>query len=107
MLALGFGSHIRVRSATQLGTGLCQVLRLTSSAGVRLAQIWKDALSSTAKSPYMSHELPGKLVEDVRFRPYDDILAIGHDSGVTTMVRANPCVTCEALADARRLSSLW
>ena len=50
-------------------------------------QIWKDAFVTKAKSPYMSHELPGKQVHDVRFRPYDDILAIGHDQGVFSMVR--------------------
>ena len=45
---------------------------------VWLCQIWADALRTKAKSPYMSHSLQGKRVGTVAFRPYEDILGIGH-----------------------------
>ena len=51
-------------------------------------QVWKDALVSKAKDPYMRHELPGRLVDSVRFRPFEDVLGIGHAEGVSTMVRS-------------------
>lgn len=41
---------------------------------------------SKARSPYMRHELPGRLITAARFRPYDDLLAIGHSGGVTTLL---------------------
>ena len=48
--------------------------------------MWKDCFAEKAKSPYMSHELPGRQVHDIRFRPYDDVLAIGHDHGISSMI---------------------
>lgn len=39
-----------------------------------------------AAAPYMLHDLPGRTVSRVRFRPYDDILAIGHAKGVSTLI---------------------
>lgn len=39
-----------------------------------------------AKSPYLKHEFPGNAVVGVRFRPYDDVLAVGHGKGVTTLI---------------------
>ena len=51
-----------------------------------MPQIWKDALRTKAAAPYMSHELPSRHVETVRFRPFDDSLTIGHDAGISSMV---------------------
>ncbi len=58
----------------------------------------------------MSHSLPGnKRVGSVAFRPYEDILGVGHDGGVSSMVvpgsgepnydafEANPCVPPTAM----------
>lgn len=39
-----------------------------------------------AKSPYLKHELPGNAVASVRFRPFDDILAIGHGKGLSSLI---------------------
>jgi U3 small nucleolar RNA-associated protein 7 len=49
-------------------------------------QVWKDALVTKARDPYMRHEIPGSAVETVRFRPFEDVLAIGHANGICTMV---------------------
>lgn len=39
-----------------------------------------------ASAPYMRHELPGRPVECVRFKPFDDILAVGTASGLASMI---------------------
>lgn len=39
-----------------------------------------------AKSPYLRHELPAKTVVSLRFRPYDDICAIGHSGGLSSII---------------------
>lgn len=39
-----------------------------------------------ARAPYLKHEFPGNAVLGVRFRPYDDVLAVGHGKGVTTLI---------------------
>ncbi|CAK4317719.1 unnamed protein product [Aphanomyces euteiches] len=49
-------------------------------------EIWKDALSTKASSPYMTHRMPGKVPNSVRFRPYEDVLSIGHSVGFSNMV---------------------
>jgi hypothetical protein len=36
----------------------------------------------------MRHELPGSRVEGLRFRPFEDILGVGHAQGFATMVGA-------------------
>ncbi len=62
-------------------------------------QVWKDALVLKAKDPYMRHEQPGSLVETVRFRPFEDVLGIGHADGISTIVSERSLVQCcEALS---------
>jgi len=48
-----------------------------------------------ASAPYMTHALPGRPVASVRFKPYDDILAVGTALGLCSMIvpgagEANP-----------------
>ena len=50
-------------------------------------QVWKDALTAKATAPYLRHSLPGKRIESARFRPFEDILGLGHSTGVSSMVR--------------------
>jgi U3 small nucleolar RNA-associated protein 7 len=57
-------------------------------------QVWKDAIREKAKSPYLNHLMPGSAVCSVRYRPYEDLLGVGHAGGVTTMVRAGSCSGC-------------
>ena len=49
-------------------------------------QLWKDALSTKAQEPYMTHPMPGRTVHELRFRPFEDILGVGHSHGITTAV---------------------
>ena len=42
--------------------------------------------SSKAKAPYLRHELPGQTVVSLRFQPYEDICAIGHSNGFTSII---------------------
>lgn len=52
----------------------------------RRVQIWKDALVYKAKSPYLNHEVSGGLIHDLKFRPYEDVLGIGHRGGVSSIL---------------------
>ncbi|KAK9462150.1 WD40-repeat-containing domain protein [Lipomyces oligophaga] len=48
--------------------------------------VWNDAFRTKQKSPYMTHLSPGSIVNDVKFCPFDDVLAFGHDNGVTSLI---------------------
>lgn len=39
-----------------------------------------------ARAPYMTHELPGRPVARVRFKPFDDVLALGTALGLCSMI---------------------
>ncbi|KAL4534869.1 hypothetical protein Ndes2526A_g05736 [Nannochloris sp. 'desiccata'] len=52
----------------------------------RRVQVWKDALSEKAQAPYMTHTVQAGVLADVAFCPYEDILALGHSGGVSTMI---------------------
>ena len=41
---------------------------------------------SKAASPYLRHDLPGRPVSSVRFRPFEDSCAVGHASGIATLI---------------------
>jgi U3 small nucleolar RNA-associated protein 7 len=50
-------------------------------------QIWNEALKTKAKSPYLNHQfVNGSKVYDVKFCPYEDVLAVGHSKGVTNIL---------------------
>ena len=51
-------------------------------------QIWKDALRTKAKSPYMRHAIPGSVIASggLRFRPFEDALMLGHSKGLSSIV---------------------
>lgn len=46
----------------------------------------RDAGVKKAISPYLRHQLPGNVVSCVRFRPYDDVMAIGHTGGLSSII---------------------
>ena len=52
----------------------------------RRVQVWKDALGYKAKAPYLNHEVQGGLLHSLRFRPYEDVLGIGHEGGISSML---------------------
>ena len=48
-------------------------------------QVWKDALQSKQRSPYLSHELPARQVSECRFCPFEDVLGVGHSGGFASL----------------------
>jgi U3 small nucleolar RNA-associated protein 7 len=59
LVAIGFGSHL---------------------------QVWRDSLSTKAKGPYMRHELPGSCVSSACWRPFEDVLGVGHAKGFASIL---------------------
>eukprot|EP00940_MAST-03C_sp_MAST-3C-sp2_P002347 g2347.t1 len=49
-------------------------------------QIWKDIFRTKQKMPYMRHFMPGCAVANLRYRPYEDVLAVGHSKGMSSML---------------------
>jgi U3 small nucleolar RNA-associated protein 7 len=47
--------------------------------------IWKDGLQIKQKTAYLHHTAHGN-VSSLRFCPYEDVLAIGHSAGLSTML---------------------
>ncbi|KAI9101341.1 WD40-repeat-containing domain protein [Phlyctochytrium arcticum] len=48
--------------------------------------IWKDFAKSKQKEPYMSHLQPSSTISSLRFCPYEDVLALGHTGGISSIV---------------------
>jgi len=48
-------------------------------------QVWKDALRTKQKSPYMTQRLKGPT-RQVRFVPFEDVLVSSHDKGITSLI---------------------
>lgn len=51
-----------------------------------VVKIWKDAIHTRNKQPYLVHELLGHQIVEAKFRPYEDVLCVGYDAGVKTIV---------------------
>jgi len=49
-------------------------------------QVWRNALAAKADSPYVRHLVPGQQVVSARFRPFEDVLGIGHSAGVQALL---------------------
>lgn len=49
-------------------------------------QVWKDALAAKQKSPYLTHTIPNGTLRRSRFVPYEDVLALGHSGGLSTVL---------------------
>jgi U3 small nucleolar RNA-associated protein 7 len=52
------------------------------------ATFWSpEALTTNVKDPYMHHSIAGcGPVETIRFRPFQDVCAIGHSTGISSIV---------------------
>ncbi|KAL8452118.1 hypothetical protein Emag_002521 [Eimeria magna] len=59
LVSLGFGSHV---------------------------QIWKDVFTKKKATLYMTHETPGEQVSCLRFRPFEDVCALGTSGGVSGLL---------------------
>lgn len=49
-------------------------------------QVWKDVFQQKQKKPYMRHFMAGSQVSNARFRPFEDVMAVGHSSGLSSML---------------------
>jgi U3 small nucleolar RNA-associated protein 7 len=51
------------------------------------ATFWSpESLKRKVKQPYMHHPIPCSSVETLRFRPFEDICALGHSQGISSIV---------------------
>lgn len=58
---------------------------LAVGTGPRIS-VWKDTTKSKQKEPYMTHMLPGSILESMEFCPFEDILGVGHRNGFSSLV---------------------
>eukprot|EP00252_Welwitschia_mirabilis_P020766 TRINITY_DN5154_c0_g2_i1.p1 TRINITY_DN5154_c0_g2~~TRINITY_DN5154_c0_g2_i1.p1 ORF type:complete len:518 (+),score=112.05 TRINITY_DN5154_c0_g2_i1:275-1828(+) len=50
-------------------------------------EVWKDALAERPSRPYIRHRLVnGSQINNVAFCPYEDVLAIGHSTGMSSIL---------------------
>ncbi|KAG1180614.1 hypothetical protein G6F70_000550 [Rhizopus microsporus] len=49
-------------------------------------QVWKDAFRTKQTTPYMTHLEEGSPIVDSKFVPYEDILGIGHQKGLSHLI---------------------
>lgn len=115
LVGVGFGSHVQIwgrnfaleesqvsstsslydRSASvgmslhqdrlkNLGKGI--VTREPMSYMSSLRESANELGVTKARSPYLKHELPGRNIISLRFRPFDDVCAVGHSKGVSSMI---------------------
>eukprot|EP00930_Biecheleria_cincta_P070145 TRINITY_DN57796_c0_g1_i1.p1 TRINITY_DN57796_c0_g1~~TRINITY_DN57796_c0_g1_i1.p1 ORF type:complete len:599 (-),score=124.97 TRINITY_DN57796_c0_g1_i1:14-1810(-) len=50
-------------------------------------EVWKDTLtSSKPKRPYITEQYPGRTIENVRFRPFEDACCVGHTEGFGSLI---------------------
>ena len=81
-------TDLSLRCSFTMRHGLCTRSTSQSSSWSAWPQVhvWKDALQHKAKAPYLTHQLNGRAVSSLRFCPYEDVLAIGHAAGLTTIL---------------------
>ena len=55
--------------------------------------MWRDALGTKASAPYLNHLCcgGGARVQQLRFCPYDDVLAVGHSRGISSLLVRATC----------------
>lgn len=72
------------RTATSLDisdTGLLSVGLNTT------VQVWKDAFKTAKQqSPYMTYLEKGSQITDLKFVPFEDVLGVGHQKGISSLI---------------------
>ena len=48
-------------------------------------QVWRNTMKEKQKMPYMKYKAPSQ-VKSVKFIPFEDVMAIGHDQGYSQIV---------------------
>ena len=81
--------HAKGRTVRSLDVSQTGLLAVGYGAQV---DVWKDAISTKASEPYLAHASGSTspcgraAVSRVRFRPYEDVLGIGHERGYESIV---------------------
>jgi len=78
-------SYFSRRAVCDLDISQTGVLAVGSGTDVTF---WKDAIREKQKEPYMKHRVlnGGVQVKGVRFRPFEDVVGIGHSKGFSSIV---------------------
>lgn len=58
---------------------------LAVSSGCRV-EVYKNAMTEGTRDLYMHQMYPSQLVSKVQFRPYEDVLCVGHSAGFGSLV---------------------
>jgi len=90
----GEGRRVHIEAAAAADAGHLASSSSSSSSSSASASAYLNTLRANAaslgvqkaRSPYMRHELPGRTVASLRFRPFDDVCAVGHSGGVESMI---------------------
>lgn len=48
--------------------------------------VWKDLHKGHQDEPYMTHLLPGSKIESAKFVPFEDLLGVGHNKGISSLI---------------------
>jgi U3 small nucleolar RNA-associated protein 7 len=80
LTAVTYGSHVQIWGKDFALEALPVLQNGQALADASMAEV------SKASAPYMRHELPGKMTQRIRFRPFDDIAAVGHSLGVSSLI---------------------
>lgn len=80
-----------VQGARSFGRAVCDVdISMTGLVALGYGghvQVWKDLFSGKRiSSSYMTEDFPGQQVSSLRFRPYEDVLAVGRADGFGTLL---------------------
>jgi len=76
-------SYFTPRPATSLE--ISQTGFLSATCGYQV-QIWKDAFKTKQSAPYMQHQRRGDEILQSKWRPFEDILGLGHTSGFQSIL---------------------
>jgi len=72
-------------AVTDLDVSMTGLVAVTHGSRV---DVWKDAFGRWGEgaAKYMSEEYRNRAVRSVRFRPYEDILTVGHTQGIDNLI---------------------
>ncbi|CAM6104989.1 unnamed protein product [Calypogeia fissa] len=77
-------SYFSPTAAKSLDISQRGLLAVAAGSGI---EIWRDALTVKQAKPYLQHRVPkGSQVQDMMFCPYEDVLALGHSNGISSLL---------------------
>lgn len=48
--------------------------------------VWKDIFKTKQTHPYMNHLIPGSKIDKIKYVPFEDILGVGHQKGISSLI---------------------